>query len=128
MCLNCHKSNLKAKRKNSNTMFNHFAFLKSPTSKTRIENGTTIQTFERRKIVNGTSVFVAVGQLKTISMWVNSFEAVSKQFQNHCETILNCFGKNMISTKKNTKNVFRNRRRILRRMNMYFFSHYELRF
>ena len=51
-------------------------------------------------------VFVAVGQVKTISMRVNCFEAVSKQFQNHCETILNCFGKNMISTKKHRKTYF----------------------
>ena len=83
-----------------------FCVLGESNFKTRIENGTTIQTFERRKIVNGTSVFVAVGQVKTISMWVNSFEAVSKQFQNHCETILNCFGKESDLNKKNQKTYF----------------------
>ena len=87
-------------------MFNHFAFLTSPTLKTRIENGTTIHTFERRKLVDGTTVFVAVGQVKTISMWVNSFEAVSKQIQNHCETILNCFGKKYDLNKKTQKTYF----------------------
>ena len=86
-------------------MFNHFAFLNNSTLTTRIETGTTVQTFERRKIVNGTTVFVAVGQVKTISSWVDSFEDVSKQFQNHCETILNYFGKESDLNKKIKKRI-----------------------
>ena len=82
-----------------------FCVLEQSNFKTRVVNNTTIQIFERRKLVNGTTVFVAVGQVKTISSWVDSFEAVSKQFQNHCETILNCFGKESDLNKKHKKRI-----------------------